>query len=156
MALIHQKLYQNDELTVRFQDYVQSLVSDINMSYSNAEVDIIIDIPSDYTLDIDTAIPLGLIINELVTNSYKYAFSPELENELRIELILGEELQTLSVTDNGAGIDSSIDLDHVKSIGLRLVRSLAKQLQGSFSSEKGVGAKFIVSYKETQYRELED
>jgi len=156
MALIHQKLYQNDELAVRFQDYVQSLVSDINKAYSNTKVTITTEISPDYTLDIDTAIPLGLILNELITNSFKYAFSPDRENSLEIELIQGKKIQRLSVSDNGPGIDSSIDLKKVKSIGLRLVKNLAKQLHGSFTYEKKGGAKFLILFKETSYRELED
>ncbi len=156
MALIHQKLYQNDELTVRFQEYVQSLVTDINKAYSTTKINLEIDISPDYTLDIDTAIPLGLILNELVTNSFKYAFHPQKENILQINLEEGDEFQTLIVKDNGKGIDENIDLKKVKSIGLRLVKNLSKQLHGTFSYKVEEGTAFTITYKETGFRELED
>ena len=107
-------------------------------------------------MDIDTAIPIGLILNELFTNSFKYAFSPQKENKLTIQLIQGEKEQKLIIKDNGSGIKDDIDLNKVKSIGLRLVKNLSKQLHGSLAYVFNDGAQFSITFKETKIREAVD
>ena len=156
MALIHQKLYQNDDLLIDFNDYVNELFKDLNKVYSNTKVECDISINPNYRLDIDTAMPLGLILNELITNAFKYAFKIDDVNKLTIELIEGQESNQLIVSDNGEGVSKSIDLNKTKSIGLKLVKSLAKQLHGKAEFENENGTKFTISFKETFERELLD
>jgi len=156
MALIHQKLYQNDDLLIDFNEYVYELFKDLNKVYSNTKVECDILINPNYRLDIDTAMPLGLILNELITNAFKYAFEIDGVNELTIEVIEGQESNQLIVSDNGKGIADSIDLKQTKSIGLKLVKNLAKQLHGKAKFENENGAKFTISFKETFERELLD
>jgi two-component sensor histidine kinase len=156
MALIHQKLYQNDDLLINFNEYIQSLVKDINSAYSTTNIEIIYEIDNNFTLDIDTAIPLGLIINELITNSFKYAFSKEKINTLSIQFIKNEDRNLIIIKDNGPGIKYRIKVRTVKSIGLRLVRNLVKQLHGSIKYKYDNGAEFSIYFKETCQRNLVD
>jgi two-component sensor histidine kinase len=107
--------------------------------------------------DVDTAIPLGLIVNELITNAYKYAFDAAADNKLNISINkLNEDEYKLVVADNGKGIDDSIDLTKVKSLGLRLVKRLTKQLQGKFTLNNTEGASFEIVFKDTNSRALVD
>lgn len=152
MAIIHQKLYQKDDMQIELEVYVKELVMEIHSAYSSKKVDFDVKINPSVIFDIDTAIPLGLIINELVTNAFKYGFSTDRENILTIGIIENPEFYSLIVTDNGPGIDESIDLTKVKSIGLHLVKRLTKQLMGEFSSVNENGAKFIVKFKDTKMR----
>jgi len=156
MALIHQKLYQNDDLLINFNEYIQSLVNDISSVYSTTQIEISYDIDEDFTLDIDTAIPLGLIINELITNSFKYAFSKEKPNNLKILFIKNQDGNLVIIKDNGPGIKDRIKIKTVKSIGLKLVRNLVKQLHGSIEYKYDNGAEFSIFFKESYQRDLVD
>ncbi len=156
MALIHQKLYQNDDLLINFNEYIQSLVRDINSVYATTNIETIYDIDKDFTLDIDTAIPLGLIINELITNSFKYTFSIEKDNKLSIKLHKNNEINSLIICDNGKGINDNINLKTIKSIGLKLVKNLVKQLHGKIEYKYNNGAEFTIYFKESCQRDLID
>lgn len=157
MALIHQKLYQNDTGLIDFDEYINVLVKELSYMYaSEKKVQTNIN-TKNMQFDIDTAIPLGLIVNELITNAYKYAFDATKENKLDISINkLNEEEYKLVVADNGKGIDDSIDLAKVKSLGLRLVKRLTKQLQGKFIVNNAKGAIFEITFKDTNARALLD
>ncbi|WP_412986979.1 histidine kinase dimerization/phosphoacceptor domain -containing protein [Pontimicrobium sp. IMCC45349] len=152
MALIHQKLYQNEDLLIEFDAYVKSLVKDISMMYGkDKKPKININVPN-YKFDIDTAIPLGLIINELITNAYKYGFNSEKQT---LDIILTKEKNQnyiLKVKDNGKGLPESFDFSKAKSLGLRLVRRLSKQLHGVTTYFYDNGANFSVTFKDTNAR----
>jgi two-component sensor histidine kinase len=106
-------------------------------------------------LGIDTAVPCGLIINELVSNALKFAFPPERErpagegNEIRIELYArdGDQL-TLVVGDNGVGLPPDLDWQDSPSLGLQLVRMLTRQLQGTIELDQSVGTAFKITFAE--------
>ncbi len=156
MALIHQKLYQNKDLTtIDFHEYCSLLANEIRSIYSQQEtVNIKLEIDNMH-FDIDTAIPLGLILNELITNSFKYAFSESKENSLFISITKHEEGNyLLLVKDNGKGLPEDLDLKKVKSLGLRLVKRLSKQLHGSFECLNDNGSVFKVQFKNTEHRRL--
>ncbi|MFT5824080.1 MAG: two-component sensor histidine kinase [Crocinitomix sp.] len=152
MALIHQKLYQNDNIsTLDFQNYIEQLVEQIVNTYSLHELEMEIYAENCH-LDIDTAIPLGLILNELVTNACKYAFNLG-SGKLIINLdLISKGTYSLTVRDNGEGILGDIDFSKLKSLGLRLVGRLAKQLQGSFSYDYDQGSVFEIIFKDTMLR----
>lgn len=154
MAFIHQKLYQNDDLLIYFDDYISKLVKEISAMYGDSEVKASIN-TSSKAFDIDTAIPLGLIVNELVTNAYKYGFGKD-KKTLDINLKETNEGYELSVTDNGEGLPEGFDFAKAKSLGLRLVRRLSKQLQGSVSYSNVEGCSFSVFFKDTSARALTD
>ena len=149
MALIHQKLYQNEDLLIDFDAYIKSLVKDISTMYAKDKApEVHIDIPN-FKFDIDTAIPLGLIINELLTNTFKYGFDinhPELHIQLKK---MENEDYVLEVKDNGQGLPEGFDFDNARSLGLRLVRRLSKQLQGYTRYAFDQGASFSVTFKDT-------
>jgi two-component sensor histidine kinase len=133
MALIHQRLYQTDGMTtinirVYLTDLAQSLM--YAYGYTDADFDLIIE-AEDRKLDVDVAIPLGLIANELITNAFKYAYVHSKHPRLRIGLQMQDGL-TLEVEDNGPGIDQA-DWQRqgsYSSFGKRLVTSLSHQLDG--------------------------
>jgi len=155
MALIHQKLYQNEDGLINFDEYIKLLVKELSAMYgSNKQINTSVN-SENMMFDVDTAIPLGLIINELITNAYKYAFNNNSEKSLNISIDKRkDDFYKLVVSDNGPGLDSSINLKKVKSLGLRLVTRLVKQLQGSINQSNVNGANFEVLFKDTNLRRL--
>lgn len=152
MALIHQRLYQNDELLIHFDEYTRALVEEITDMYAPEEgVDINIQAQG-VELDVDTAIPLGLIINELVTNAFKYGLDTS-QKKLAVVLQRASETEyELKVKDNGQGLPEGFVLGTSGSLGLRLVKRLAKQLKGSVRAANENGAVFTVVFKDTETR----
>lgn len=151
MALIHQRLYENDDLNIDFADYTSKLVREISNLYAgelDPQVELFID---KISLDIDTAIPLGLIINELLTNAFKYGVLSD-SDIISLKLIKRENDYVLNVKDSGRGIPQEIDINKVKSMGLRLVRTLTKQLQGKFHYTYNKGANFEITFKDANQR----
>jgi PAS domain S-box-containing protein len=142
MALLHEALYNSGNLArINFSEYVKSLSAHLLRSYGaeRSHVDLSIEIPSIH-LPIDLAIPSGLIINELVSNSLKHAFPDAREGKILIRILLdGATGITLVVSDDGIGIPADLNIAKSKTLGLRLITSLARQLGGSasFTREKG-------------------
>ena len=156
MALIHQKLYQNEDLSIQFEDYLEKLVGEIGKMYGEGKVQTEIE-GGGYQFDIDTAIPLGLIVNELVTNAFKYAFQENSENHLRISLSQQDpDFHQLTISDNGPGLPTDLDIAKTRSLGLRLVRRLAKQLHGKVSYSHNEGSTFTLLFKDSSKRLLVD
>jgi PAS domain S-box-containing protein len=152
MAIIHEKLYQSSSLTnINFKEYIEKLILDIYYSYGilNGNIKSVLDI-QDINLNIDTAIPLGLIINELVTNSIKYAF-PENIGQISIKLESNRDQLELTVADNGLGISKELVLKTSKTLGLQLVNSLINQLDGRLELDTIQGTKFKIIFKELEY-----
>ncbi len=156
MAFIHQQLYQNDQLHIHFDEYVPKLVSELARMYGGESIESNIQIEKGLSLDIDTAIPLGLILNELITNAMKYGFS---ESKKKLTICLdrtqpGEYL--LSVNDNGKGMPANFSLESANSMGLRLVKRLSKQLLGSVRHSSEEGCTFYIEFKDTIARNKVD
>lgn len=153
MSLIHQKLYENDDLHVNFDEYIIRLCEDlVNVYDSDFSTEISFQVEQT-PLDIDTAVPLGLIVNELVTNAFKHGFSIVNKKTLLVNLKKSEEgMYELCVKDNGKGLIEDIDLASANSMGLRLIGRLAKQLQGSFEYQYFNGAIFKVKFRDTETR----
>lgn len=152
MALIHQKLYQNDDLSViEMQGYIESLINSIQSVYKKGghNINILIDAEG-VELDIDRAIPFGLILNELVSNSFKYAF-PEDDSKGKIYIHLrkinGQE-GFFEYTDNGIGLPEDTDERANSSMGIRLMSRLANQLQTSLNTDyTAEGVRFWFNFK---------
>ena len=147
MALIHERLYQSKDLArIDFAEYVRNLTTHLFRSYGVTARAVSLQIAVDnILLDIDTAIPCGLIINELVTNSLKYAFPPGLEGEIRIGLHRESNGQlALNVSDNGTGLSPDFDFQKTESLGLQLVNTLTDQLQGQIEIERQGGTTFKI------------
>lgn len=154
MALIHHKLYQNEDIaTINFKEYVEQLSTQILSVLTHSKPNIQIDIDPKLDFDIDTAIPLGLILNELLTNACKYAFDNRTDGQLKVVLKQQEAGQyQLEVKDDGVGMPEHFELRKAKSLGLRLVRRLSKQLFGKARYQNNNGAHFIITFKDTLSR----
>ncbi len=158
MALIHHKLYQHEDIaTINFKEYTEQLYHQIMATLTDMEPNLILDIDAKVAFDIDTAIPLGLILNELLTNACKYAFANNTRPELKIVLKkLEEGSYLLQVQDNGKGMPVDFQLQKARSLGLRLVRRLSKQLFGKATYENSNGALFSIYFKDTALRKTID
>ena len=149
MSLVHEKLYQSENLaSVRLDDYVRSLVRMVQSSFGvlAERVRIELEVCND-TLGVDSLIPIGLIINELVTNSIKYAYNASSSyGEIRINCTFNEDGgMTLMVEDNGPGFGREVNLESETTLGLRLVDILVKQIEGSITFDPGPGAKVSIT-----------
>ena len=131
MSLIHQNLYQKDNLTgIRMETYVHKLCQDLINTYNTGESEIILeeDVQADLILDVESVVPIGLIINELVTNSLKYAFPNAEKCVISVELKELNDQLVLTVMDNGVGISEEALLASTDSFGLSLVRAFEEKL----------------------------
>lgn len=150
MAMIHESLYRTHNLArINFEKYIQNLVSGLFSSYgiNPGTIKTKLDL-DDVLLDIDTAIPCGLILNELVTNSLKHAFPKGREGEMNV--VLSQEDKNnmkIIVSDNGIGFPENIDFRNTESLGLQLVNTLVGQLKGEIKLEKDNGTKFSINLK---------
>jgi two-component system, sensor histidine kinase PdtaS len=154
MALIHEKLYRNSDFLIDFGEYIRSLVADISTTYGkDINPTINIEVGSE-KFDIDTAIPLGLIINELITNVYKYGFNQE-KQTLDITMTkASNDDYVLKIKDSGPGLPFDFDFQGVKSSGLRLVKRLSRQLLGDTKYHYENGSVFSVQFKDTIARDM--
>jgi two-component sensor histidine kinase len=149
MALIHENLYSNESLAnIRFANYVQSLSGNIARTYADKQAIVRFDYNiEDAYLPIDIAIPCGLIINELISNSFKYAFKDRTQGTIGIHFKnLGEERYELSVFDDGVGIPADLDITKTRSLGMKIIHKLVKQLDGSLKTDFTNGTKFIITF----------
>lgn len=154
MAMIHEMLYQSKDLSqINFSDYLTSLLSNLFHTYGvDNKINTVIKVDHIY-LNVETSVPLGLIISELISNSLKYAF-PELKdkNEISVGLHYQNEEFELIINDNGVGLPENIDFRNLEStLGLRLVKSLVNQLDGSIELDRSHGTKFKIIFKELEY-----
>jgi len=128
MALIHERLYRSSNLKeIDMKDYLQTLARGIFTSYSPPGVKLNFDIDK-IKMDIEQAIPVGLIVNELITNSFKHAFPENGEGEVNLKLKSLDGKIFLEVSDNGIGFPEDLDWQNTESLGLQLVKSLADQI----------------------------
>ncbi|EKF85878.1 PocR ligand-binding domain-containing protein [Methanobacterium formicicum] len=158
MAMIHEKLYQSPNLTkIDFKDYIEKLASNLIYTYQveTRNIEQVFEV-KDVEMNIDTAIPCGLIINELVTNSLKYAF-PQSESNgngiIKIELNQLEDQFKLVISDNGVGLPAHIQPENTETLGLQLVNSLVDQLEGTLEIDRIKGTKFTIIFSELNYKE---
>lgn len=156
MAMIHERLYNSKGLAkIDFAGYIKNLVDDLFGSYGVNQDDIKIDISADKIfLNADTAIPVGLIINELVTNSLKYAFPAENsdheKSRIYIKFHRNNKNMLLVVGDNGIGLPEDVDLQHSETLGLRLVRSLVDQINGTVELHSNGQTEFRIIFTQIE------
>jgi two-component sensor histidine kinase len=150
MALIHEKLYQSPSLaSIDFGEYVKSLTIDLFRTYrghaSSTQLDIKVD---EVFLSLDHAVSCGLILNELITNSLKYAFPDGRSGTIWVELhSTAEHILKLRVADDGVSIPPDFDVFHTKSLGLQLVNNLVRQLDAAIEVETSGGTSFLISFR---------
>ena len=152
MALIHEELHKGEGLeTLNFSSYIKDLADNLLLTYrlGNKNINLNTDLDLDVFLDMDNAVPLGIIINELVSNSLKYAFSDKNDGKIRIKLHREEDNNNsfiLSVSDNGIGIPKNIEIEELNSLGLQLVTTLVDQLDGELELKRNNGTEFIIRF----------
>ena len=151
MSLIHEKLYQSgDFANVDFNGYVKSIANDLIRSYAVTPDKIKLNTKiEDVSLGLDNAIPCGLIVNEIISNSLKYAFPKDREGEINIVLreINSHEIE-FTVSDDGIGIPAEMDIRETESLGLQLVQLLAEnQLDGKIEVDRDGGTAFRIRFK---------
>ncbi|HEY3363201.1 MAG TPA: PAS domain S-box protein [Methanosarcina sp.] len=167
MALIHEELYRGEELDkLNFSLYIKELADALFLTYKlgNVDVSLNMDLEENILLDMDTAVPLGIIINELISNSLKYAFSDRDKGEIQIKFHKDENGEyrssidesksedykstsfILTISDNGVGISENFDIKELDSLGLQLVTFLVDQLDGELELKKGHGTEFIIRF----------
>jgi two-component sensor histidine kinase len=175
MALVHEQLYESEDLArIDFGDYIQNLAANLLSSYDVSSNAIALKINVDNVLlGVDAAIPCGLIINELVSNSLKYAFpdgqfaqrgkpphatvlpspqrglrvSPDNQGEICIDFhVENDDHLHLTVSDNGVGFPQNLDFQNTETLGLQLVTALTGQLSGTIKLERNMGTKFKITF----------
>ncbi len=151
MSLIHEKLYRSgDSSGIPVPEYVRDLIANLRKSFAvdSETVKLTVD-AEDVSLDMDVAVPCGLIINELVSNALKYAFPRGRKGEVRIDFHRGEgRLFALRVSDNGVGMPPEVDARAPATLGLRIVNVLAGQLKGALEVERNGGTALTVTFPE--------
>jgi len=167
MALIHEELYKGGGFdTLDFSSYIEKLTENLFLTYrlGNTDISLNMDLEENIFFDMDIAVPLGMIINELVSNSLKYAFQGRNGGEIRIKLRReengecinsGEESKnesckstsfTLTVSDNGMGIPENLDIEDLDSLGFQLITSLVDQLDGKLELKRNNGTEFTMRF----------
>ena len=160
MSLVHEQLYQSHDISsINFNNYIKSLTANLLDFHGIKSHNISLTIDAkEIKLDIDAAIPCGLIVNELISNSLKHAFPGQRKGELLISM---KETFTkdnvpgkyyLILKDNGIGLPENLDISRTKSLGLQLVTGLVEhQLQGSVKLIKSGGTEFQISFNKLKY-----
>jgi two-component sensor histidine kinase len=150
MALIHEELYRSQELSrVNFAEYIQKLASALRQTYLlNSNTALVVDVEEVF-LGVDTAIPCGLVISELVTNAFKYAYPDGKGGEILIKLRgCAPGLYQLSVSDQGIGLPSDFDIQQSETLGLQLVTILIRQLRATLQVKRTGGTDFQIEFSE--------
>lgn len=151
MALIHEHLYRTENLDrIPLSDYLQSLATIIMSTFSGSHIKLIKNLES-ADVSIETALPVGLITNELLTNAFKYAFPDHAEGEIRITLNHeNDHLYCLKISDNGVGLPADYSFKEQKSFGMFIIRLLVEQLEGNIEVENNKGASFIIHFRDRE------
>ncbi|WP_375503210.1 PAS domain-containing protein [uncultured Nostoc sp.] len=153
IALVHEKLYRSEDLAdIDFAQYIPDLTTHLFDSYNVSSSQIQLKIQVDNaSLDIETAIPCGLIINELVSNALKYAFVGNRRGEIEVKFYQeSESTLTLIIRDNGIGLPKNFDSKKAKTLGITLIQGLVKQLRGKLEIDSHQGTQFKITFTNSQ------
>ncbi|MCX6295166.1 MAG: PAS domain S-box protein [Bacteroidetes bacterium] len=155
MAFIHESLYQTKDFSsINFTEYVVNLSQNLLHSYSNFdnEIKLNLDIQNVF-LNLDLAIPCGLIINEIVSNALKYAFvENSRDGEITIKMQVIDDDLVLNIGDNGKGLPADLDFRNTESLGLQLVVTLTDQLSGTIELNVEKGTNYCIKFKQNQIK----
>ncbi len=155
MAMVHEKIYLSKDLAhINFGDYIQSLVSNLFYSYTvdKSRIRSVFKI-DDVNLNIETAVPCGLIISELVSNGLKHAFPNEMKGRILISLNATGNKYELIICDNGIGLPKGLNINNLESLGLLLVKNLTDQIEGQININNTYGTEFKIVFKELIYKD---
>lgn len=152
MALIHEELHKGETFEkLNFSSYIEELVDNLLITYrlGNCDIKLNMDLCQNLFFDVDIAVPLGIIVNELISNSLKHAFPDRNDGEIKIKLSKDESYNTrftLIVSDNGVGIPETLNIENINSLGLQLVVSLVDQLNGKLELKRDDGTEFTTKF----------
>jgi two-component sensor histidine kinase len=154
MALVHERLYRTEDIShISLHDYIRFLGTGLFQFYDAKRRGIRFTLEiGDIIVDTDTAIPLGLILNELISNSLKYAFPNEGGGEIAIGVKREDHTLTVQYRDTGIGIPADLDWKNTQSLGLRLVTTLVEQLDGTVELNREEGTQFTMVLHEKEQR----
>jgi two-component sensor histidine kinase len=149
MSLIHEKLYKsNNFVRIDLKDYLKDLVEFLrNFFDKNKNITVHFDLEA-VSVSAKRAVPIALIVNELITNSFKYAFLDKKNGDIYVKLTKIENEITLCVSDSGPGIPAEFNIKEVNSLGFKLLNIFTKQLKGSFEYRNAPGLIVCVKFKE--------
>jgi len=150
MALIHEKLYQSDDLNrINLKEYVDGIVENVYIAYGGdkEKVSVTSDIQDIY-ISLEKGVPCGLIINELITNCYKHAFPQDKKGEIRVSVRYESNNYILTVSDNGIGMPGDFSMGRLTSLGIQLVSILTDQLKGTINISAGNGTTIKIVFPE--------
>jgi PAS domain S-box-containing protein len=149
MALIHDKLYQHETFAkIEFCAYINDLVDYIKSSYNSTETDVVFNVTcNDIFLNIQQAVPCGLILNELISNAFKHAFKDRREGEVKIVCTKMGGKFTMMVSDDGCGYDVEAKLRASSTLGLTLINALVDQLSGTVKTTNHKGTAYYISFE---------
>lgn len=152
MAMIHENIYQSQDIgRINFKNYVEMLLYDIFNLYRVNKKSVILEMRiGGVKMGIETAMPCGLVINELATNSIKHAF-PQGNGIIKIELKTDDDAHILIIEDDGIGLPENLDPQKSKKLGLMVVNTLVNQLNGKMEIDRTNGTKFIIKFRELPY-----
>ncbi|MCC7561031.1 MAG: PAS domain S-box protein [Methanobacterium sp.] len=152
MAMIHENIYQSQDIgRINFKNYVEMLLYDIFNLYRVNKKSVILEMRiKGVKMGIETAMPCGLVINELATNSIKHAF-PQGNGIIKIELKTDDDAHILIIEDDGIGLPENLDPQKSKKLGLMVVNTLVNQLNGEMEIDRTNGTKFIIKFSELPY-----
>lgn len=146
ILIVYESLYQSDNFeSINFVRFIQKLIRNVFRSYhvDPRRITNIVDV-EDVNISLDQSIPITLIINEVVSNSLKYAFPGNKEGKISIKFRHHPNFNILTISDNGIGIKESVDLNEPKTFGLQLISILSKQIDGQLSLNRKLGTKYIL------------
>lgn len=157
MALVHEKLYESKDLSnIRLDEYLMELINLLKNSYgiNSSNISLVINLEP-ITVLIDTAIPLGLILNEIISNSVKHAFQTEKKGEIIIQLLeITSGTIVLKISDNGVGISDNFDYRTTNTLGITTIIGLVEsQLNGELSFEHTSGTAWTIQFRDNLYEE---
>ncbi len=154
MAIIHEKLYNSESMSeIDFGEYISDLTESLFYNYRvNPSKVMLKENMDEIFFDVDTAIPCGLIVNELITNCLKHAFPGDTKGEICIELFKNDDKYVLNVKDNGVGFPDDIDFKNTESLGLQLVNNLVSQIEGTVELDCTNGSSFNIIFNELKYK----
>jgi len=159
MGLVHEKLYLSQDIAnIDFGDYIKTLANSLFSFYETVigNISLHVDV-KDVVFGVDTAIPCGLVINELLSNTLKHAFPEDRKGEIKVTLKKGEDkaglLYDLTISDNGIGMPKDLDIRKTETLGLQLVTTLVEnQLRGTLEMVSSAGTEFHIRFGETKYK----
>lgn len=147
MSMIHQQLYMGENTAeVNSEEYLLRLLEDLKNSFGSGQEQLLTDIRA-RNLDVDTILPVGLIVNELVSNAFKYAFKDVDDPQLKVSFDIEDKFALLKIKDNGKGLPEDFDLASANSFGLKLVNILVKQLKGTMDINKEEGLEYQLKFQ---------